>query len=206
MAKEKNTVEHNLLPAKLTKVKDSLLDLAKKHKKIVIASVFIVLIVFVAGFTRVKKNNVDSAAPKVITAKIDKSFDFSALNNQGKPVYNTKIKFRVVSSEKTNQVTVKDQVYTAKNNKLFLIVNLELKNDASSAYNILPGDLVRLTYNSDSENKYAPDLHNNLVNVAAISTKIDRIGFVIPDNAKDFKLYIGELEGKKETVSVDFPS
>ena len=108
--------------------------------------------------------------------------------------------------EKTNQVFVSDKTVTAKNNKKFLIVQLELKNDATQTTNLLPGDLIRLTIGGDEDNKFAPDLHNNLVPIAAISTKIDRVGFVIPEMAREFKLYVGEIEGKKEAISVNFPS
>jgi hypothetical protein len=101
---------------------------------------------------------------------------------------------------------VKDQTFTAKNNKTFLIINLELRNDEASVQNIIPGDLVRLAIAGSDDTRFAPDLHNSLVGIAAISTKSDRVGFVIPQEAKNFKLYVGELEGKKEEVKVDFPS
>ena len=142
---------------------------------------------------------------KTLTQNVDRSFDFPALDNSGKPL-KSKIKFKIKGVEKTDQVLVKDQVFTAKNNKLFLIVNLDLKNDSTSLVNIIPGDLIRLSISDDKETRYAPDLHNNLVPVAAISTKVDRIGFVIPDTAQKFYLFIGEIEGEKQEVSLDFPS
>lgn len=194
----------NLIP-KVKKSKNIFKDLLVKHKKVVIGITVMILLVLGGSFIRIKNTNSQTVSPKIITSKVDKEFEFSAVNNQGKPV-NSKLKLKITNVEKTNQVIVKDQTYTATNNKLFLIVNLALKNDATSPNSIIPGDLVRLTYNNNEDNKYAPDLHNNLVTIAAISTKSDRLGFVIPETAKDFKLLIGELEGKKENVSVDFPS
>jgi len=204
MAKEKK-VSVATFSSRIKDAKKSLPSFVLKHKKIIAGIAIVIFFLFASGFFKSKNSNVQSSKPKSTVVSIDKGFDFSALNNQGKPVA-SKIKLKVATVEKTNQVTVKDQTFTAKNNKIFLIVNLELKNDATLPYNILPGDLLRLTYNGDEDNKYAPDLHNNLVTVAAISTRQDRVGFVVPENAKDFKLYIGELEGKKEILNINLPS
>ncbi len=207
MSESKNIFDPEVVLPKLENLKEKIISVIAQRKKI-IAGVFLVIVAFfVLNNTIFSKNKggVNSAA-KTVSSTLGKSFDFPALNNSGKPTGNNKIKFTVASAEKTNQVLVNDKIYTAKNNKLFLIINLELKNDAAQQLNILPGDLIRLSYNGDESNKYAPDLHNNLVPIAAISTKLDRIGFVIPDTAKDFKLYIGELEGKKEEIKIDFPS
>ncbi len=182
-----------------------ILSLLKRRKKLIIIIVLIILVLVAFRFLLARRYSPSTPKPKVVAVSVDKSFDFPALNNQGKPA-GSKIKLKIAQVEKTNQVIVKDQTFTAKNNKLFLIVNLEMKNDATTPLNLLPGDLIRLTYNNDDNNKYAPDLHNNLVLVSAISTKLDRVGFVIPDNARNFKLLIGELEGKKESVAVEFSS
>ena len=209
MVKEKNIFDTETVLPKIQSAsrrsKNWLKEFISKRKKLIIG-LFVLLIIFVGvGWVRGRKPIVKQEAAKTITTSVDKNFDFPALNNQGKSIYNTKIKLKITNMEKTNQVMVKDQTYTAKNNKLFLIVNVEMKNDASQAVNILPGDLIRLSYNEE-DNKFAPDLHNNLVSIAAISTRIDRVGFVIPADIKEFKLYVGELEGKKETVKVAFPS
>ncbi len=188
------------------KIKKKILNIVLKKIKLLLSVLAILLIVTILIFQRNAKSASSKTTPvKTITVTVDKSFEFPALNNQGKAT-KEKIKFTIANAEKTNQVTVKDQVFTAKNNKLFLIINLEYKNDTTTSLNIFPGDLIRLTYDGKDENKFAPDLHNNLVPISAISTKLDRIGFVVPDSIKDFKLFIGELEGKKETVEINFPS
>lgn len=180
-------------------------SLLKRRKKLIIIIVLIILALAAFRFLLARRYSPSTPKPKVVAVSVDKSFEFPALSNQGKPTGN-KIRLKIAQVEKTNQVIVKDQTFTAKNNKLFLIVNLEMKNDATAPLNLLPGDLIRLTYNNDDNNKYAPDLHNNLVLISAISTKLDRVGFVIPDGARNLKLLIGELEGKKESIAVEFSS
>lgn len=186
-------------------MKKSLREKLAKKKKLLVAVLVVIAAFLILNSTVIKKSSGDAPKAKTVTSNVDRSFEFEALNNQGKAITN-KVKFKINSVEKTDSVLVKDQIFTATNNKLFLIVNLEIKNDATIPVNILPGDLIRLAVAGDEENKFAPDLHNNLVPIAAISTRVDRVGFVIPDNSKDFKLYVGEIEGKKEEIPINFPS
>ena len=184
--------------------KKKLTDYTSRKKKFFIGLAVILAVIFVLNLP-LKKSKGSTNGAKTVSATIDRSFDFASLDNQGKATKN-KVKFKITNIEKTNQVLVKDQVFTAKNNKLFLIINLELRNDATSPVNLMPGDLVRLSVGSDKDTRFAPDLHNNLVPISAISTKTDRVGFVIPDNAKSFILYIGEIEGEKQEVNLNFAS
>lgn len=177
----------------------------QSRKKLVIVGIIFFLFVGTFSYQRFFRNTEKSNTPPSEMTQIQRSFEFPALNSQGKQT-REKVKLTISTVEKTYQVLVNDKTFTAKNNKLFLIVNLEYRNDETDHLNIFPGDLIRLSYGDDKETRFAPDLHNNLVPVAAISTKIDRIGFVIPDNEKQFTLYIGELEEKKEEVEVRFQS
>jgi hypothetical protein len=206
MAKEKNILSSTGFLTRIIKGIGSMGKSLFKRKILLIGAVLLVIGFFLINGGIFKKKKVDgNSKPIVKSVAVDRSFDFPALTNQGK-TSPTKIKFKITNVEKTNQVLVKEQIYTAKNNKTFLIAAIELKNDASVPLNIVPGDLVRMTYNNDEDNKYAPDLHNNMVMVSAISTKLERLGFVIPEDVKQFKLYVGELEGKKEVITVNIPS
>jgi len=184
--------------------KKKLTEYVKRKKRFLIVIAIVIGVLALLNYP-VKKKNGDTSGAKTVSVNVEKNFEFPALDNSGKETKNI-IHFKIKSVEKTNQVLVKDQVFTAKNNKLFLIVNLDLKNEATVPLNILPGDLVRLSVENDHETRYAPDLHNNLVQVAAISTRIDRVGFVIPDSTKNFILYIGEIEGDKQEILLNFPS
>lgn len=179
-------------------------DYLKNKKRLIIGFLILIVAVALLNFP-FKNNNKTTSGAKTVTIAVDKSFEFPSFSNDGKPAEH-KIKLKIDNSEKTNQVLVKDQVFTAKNNKLFLIINLELRNDSTLPLNILPGDLIRLSIGSDKDTRFAPDLHNNLVPVAPISTRVDRLGFVIPEKTKNFTLYIGEIEGEKQEISLNFPS
>ncbi|MBI2617196.1 hypothetical protein HYW55_03630 [Candidatus Gottesmanbacteria bacterium] len=204
MAKEKNILGLEKA-SQLAKTGGLFLRSILSSKKRIVIALIVLFVIGIGGARFISSRVGQTASAKSVSQPVNRSFEFTALNNQGKPVIQ-KIKVTATTVEKTNQVLVKDQTFVAKNNKTFLILQLDLKNDATIPLNILPGDLVRLTVNGDEENKFAPDLHNNLVYVAAISTKPDRIGFVIPQDAKEFKLYVGELDGKKEEIPIKLPS
>lgn len=172
------------------------------RKNIIIGVVVLLVLI---GFFIFRPGKQSAGSPTTKTVKVSRTFSFPAIASTGR-LSDKKISFKMATAEKTDQVIVKDQTFIAKNKKMFLIINVELKNDSTQPLNIAPGDLIRLTYNGDDKNKYAADLHNNLVPVAPISTKLDRIGFVIPKDVKDITLYVGELEGNKEAVAVHFPS
>src|SRR3989338_5640105 len=205
MPTEKKFPETEMVLSKFTVLKTVILPFISKKRKLLLVIAAILLLIIVGEIFLRARFSGNKEAAKTLSTNVNKSYEFTALDNLGKKTTG-KIKLKVTTAEKTNQVLVKDQVYTAKNNKLFLIVNLELRDDATTSLNILPGDVIRLSLDNDKETRYAPDLHNNLVPVAAISTKVDRIGFVIPDTAQKFYLFIGEIEGEKQEVSLDFPS
>lgn len=138
------------------------------------------------------------------TINLDKVFTFPGLDEKGRK--RDDLELKITELEKTDQVVVQDKTYTAQNDKIFLIVNLEIKNDTAKNLNIFPGELVRLIIDEQEEKKFAPDLHNNYVLVSPDSTKVDRVGFVINQNFKSLKLQIGELEEKKEFIEIKFPS
>ena len=138
------------------------------------------------------------------TLNLDRFFEFKGLDERGRK--RTNIEVKITEVEITDQVVVQDKTYTSQNEKIFLIVNLEMKNESTKGLNIFPGDLLRLIVDDNEEKKYAPDLHNNFVLISPISTKTDRVGFVLNQEFSNLKLQIGELEGKKEIIEVNFPT
>lgn len=149
------------------------------------------------------KNKNESLAQNQ-AVKINKEFEFPGLDETGRA--KGKIGLKVTEIEKTNQVVVQEKTYTAQADKVFLIVNLELKNEDSKGLNIYPGDLTRLIVDDNDEKMFAPDLHNNYVLVAPISTKTDRVGFIVNKDFKSLSLQIGEVEKDKEFIEIKFPT
>jgi hypothetical protein len=136
------------------------------------------------------------------TQTLNKPFAFPLRDQAGKEV--SKIKMILTTAEVRDEIVLKGQKASAVEGKEFLILNLKLTNDYSKTVQINTRDYVRLTANG-SEEKLAADIHNDPVEVQAISTKYTRLGFPINDTDKNLTLYIGEINGPKETIKLTLP-
>jgi hypothetical protein len=133
---------------------------------------------------------------------INSEFSFPLLGSDGEAV--SQIKYTIQNAELRDEIVVKGQRATAVKGRSFLILNLKIANEYNKAIEIDSRDYVRLTTNGNEDEKLAPDIHNDPVEVQAISTKLTRIGFPINDTDKDLKLHVGEINGDKQTVDLRF--
>lgn len=127
---------------------------------------------------------------------LQKTVIFPALLDSGK--YNGEISLSVVSAERTNEVMVKNKPIRANKDRFFLIINLELKNESTQKVGVVTSDLLRLKVDKNGT-KLAPDLHNKLVLVSPVSTKSDKVGFVVVGQTGiPLTLELGEFYKNKE--------
>lgn len=141
-----------------------------------------------------------SIAKPLAEEKIDKAFKFPLKDQSGKEV--SKFTYEVQDVELRKQIIIKGEKATAVEGRAFLIVNLKVTNNFEQSIQLNVRDYIRLTVNKSDE-KLAPDIHNDPVDVQAISTKYTRIGFPINESDKDLTLLIGEIEGKKEEIHLN---
>ncbi|MBI2031185.1 MAG: hypothetical protein HYT08_01085 [Candidatus Levybacteria bacterium] len=140
-------------------------------------------------------------AGPVNSKKLNKEFKFSLRDEKGEEI--SKFSYIVESVELRKEILVKGQKATAIRGRIFLILNLKFVNTLKQGINVNARDYIRLSVNNSNE-LLAPDIHNDPVEVQAISTKYTRAGFAINETDKNLKLQIGEIDGKKETISLDF--
>lgn len=114
-----------------------------------------------------------------------------------------KIRYLVESVELQDEILVKGQRARAVAGKTFLIFSIKITNSLNQGAQINTRDYMRLSVNSQKE-MLAADIHNDPVQVQAISTKSTRIGFPINDNDKNITIYLGEIKGQKETIKLSF--
>lgn len=150
----------------------------------------------VAG-TQNNKVNIQKAKA---TQLLNKEFLFPLKDATGKEI--SKLKFFIQSAEKRDEIIVKGQKATSVQGRTFLILNLKITNDYNRSIQINARDYLRLIVNNSSE-KLAPDIHNDPVEIQAISTKLTRLGFPINDTDKNLTLQVGEIEGNKELIKLE---
>lgn len=128
--------------------------------------------------------------------KVEKSFELTA-----KKYTKDKFKISVIKAEKVKIVTTKNQPISAKENEEFLLLRLEIENNQEYPIVMDNRNYFRLL---KDDKKLAPDFYNGEIQVDAISTKKDTIGFIIDESEKEFKLQMGEIDGTKEIIEFKF--
>ena len=153
----------------------------------------------VAGASAQNTQQVSIAKP-IVQETLNKEFDFPLKDATGKTV--SKFNYTIQSAEEDNQVIIKGQVATAVQGKVFLILNLKITNSFDKDVQLNTRDYVRLIIDNSSD-RLAADIHNDPVDVQAISTKFTRIGFPIDQDSKNLKLEVGEIDGSKQTIQLN---
>ncbi len=179
----------------------------QKSKKYILIGVLVLIVLFVGYkivFGRNKpsqaNNNTSSAVPQKLQT-LNKEFTFPiATNTDGKQI---NMKFTLQDASFNKQIVVQGQNATAVSGRIFLIVALKIANDFNQSISINTRDYVRLSVNGDENTWLAPDIHNDPVEVQAISTKFTRVGFAINSTDKNLILRIGEIKGDKQKIKLD---
>lgn len=151
-----------------------------------------------SSIAQTASGQVDVQKPKA-TKTLNKTFQFPLKDDSGKQV--STISYTIQSVELRDQIIVKGETATAVKGRTFAIVNLKLTNNYTKSVQINARDYVRLILQGSSE-KLAADIHNDPVEVQAISTKYTRIGFPIDDSDRKFTLQVGEITGPKQDIKI----
>lgn len=142
-----------------------------------------------------------TAAPTAKEQKtMNQSFDFAVKDNKGVEI--SKIKYVLNTAVIQDQIIIQGTRATAIKGKTFLIINFSITNNSNKYIQLNSRDYVRLVGNNGE--LIAPDIHNDPIQVQPISTKESRLGFPVDDTIKNFTLSVGEVDGKKTTVALNF--
>jgi len=132
---------------------------------------------------------------------LNKNFNFPILDGQGNKA--GEIAFVLTKVERTNTIDIAGQTATALPGRILILINAELTNDSSLGAVMAARNYVRLMVNGVNK-LAAPDYHSDPVDMQAKSTKVIRMGFNIADTDRNIILQVGELEGKKELIPLNF--
>jgi hypothetical protein len=146
-----------------------------------------------------QQQQVQLPAP-VAQEALNKSFTFPLKDTNGKEL--SQLQYVIQNAEIDNQIIIKGEKAVAVKGREFLILNLKITNNYSKSINLNTRDYIRLSVNNSSE-KLAPDIHNDPVEVQAISTKYTRVGFAINTSDRNLTLQVGEINGPKQEIKLN---
>lgn len=176
------------------------------------APIPIALILVIMLVLRVSANKKETASqasntsPRVAGAlaitNINKQFELPIIDKSGEDL--GALKFEIISAEKRKEIFVKGKKATAVEGREFLILNIKIVNELNRSVDVNSRNYLRLSVNGNEEEWLAPDIHNDPVEVQAISTKLGRVGFPINTTDSILMLQIGEISSNKEKVLLEF--
>lgn len=149
----------------------------------------------------VRGENINIQEP-LASRTLNKKYVFPLKNELGKEV--ASFTYIVENAEIREEIVIKGQKATSVADRSFLIVNMKIINSGNKGMQLNTRDFIRLGVGEKPSEWLAPDIHNDPVEIQAISTKYTRVGFPVNDKDKIFRLQIGEIEGKKEIVNLSF--
>lgn len=184
--------------------------LTRKRLLAIFSGLILLLLAFwVVGQKAVKTNGSTTASlsqtltnQQILKQNIERSFDFPLKDNKGVEV--GKFVYQIESGEIKKSIVVKGKVLTAVEGKTFLILNLKLTNELNKNIQLNSRDYIRLSLANEGNEWLAPEVHNDPLEVQAISTKYTRIGFPISESDKNFKIQAGEINGEKTVLDLNF--
>lgn len=142
-------------------------------------------------------------APAKKTATLNREFTFPLKDAEGKEV--AKVKYFIEKAELRDEVVTQGKRANAVRGRTFLVFNLEISNEHNQPIKINARDYIRVIIDSDDKKPKAPDtLHSDPVEVLAIASKQTRVGLAIDENFKGLKINVGEINGEKITIDLNF--
>lgn len=135
-------------------------------------------------------------------SEINRSFSFPVTDGKDNQIGS--LEYQIQNAELRDEILVSGSKAFAPQGRDFLVLNLKITNDFNQSIKINSRDYVRLMKNGNTAEKLAPEIHNDPVEVQAISTKLTRVGFSINETDTNLILQIGEIDGDKQEVPIEF--
>jgi len=132
---------------------------------------------------------------------LDNRFSFPLKDGDGEEV--SRVEILIDKAEIRDEIIVKGKKVTSVKGRTFMVLNLKIKNEYDKTIQVNSRDYIRLSVNGNEEVWLAPDVHNDPVEVQAISTKPTRVAFPIDEGDSRFVLQVGEVNGEKDRIELN---
>lgn len=177
-----------------------------KNVLIAVGGLILIALVFFGGSrisslepTGSTDERIEAPVP-VATQNLNKTFEFPLKDDKGEEV--SRIKFVVESANLQDEFIYKGKLARAVKGRTFLLFNLKITNSYEQGVNINTKDYIRIQAGTSDE-RLAPEIHNDPVEIQASSTKFTRVGLPINDtDTGNLKIFVGELTGEKTEIKL----
>jgi hypothetical protein len=173
------------------------------HKTSVWLFLCLALLIFAGIEIFIQKNNSShqlNAKEALGVQSVNKEFQFPLKDLRGEDIGT--IEYMIEKAELRDEIIVKGQRATAIPGHAFLVLSLKITNNFKQAVQVTTRDYVRLSVNGDTQELIAPEIHNDPVEVQAISTKTTSVGFPLSTSDSDISLWVGEINAEKERIPI----
>jgi len=168
---------------------------------VVLLAVGIGIRMYALGRARVQGVTSTTSLSGAKTVSISREFSIPVYDKD--KALSNPIRYSITDAQLTKQIVIKGQKATAVAGRTFLIINLKLVNDFNESLFLNTRNYVRIQP-AGIEDRLAPEIHNDTVEVQPLSTKLTRIGLPVNEDQTTFTLYVGEINGPKEEIPVSF--
>lgn len=177
-------------------------NLEKKLRFWKILCFFFLGVSLLLGFSsfKTRSSKPKQFTPSQKTVSLEKKWNFNASDRSGK-ILETTVSLSIVSSQKTNQIFIRNKPVRTTPDKAFLVLNLELENKNPERLYFYTSDYVRFVAEGK---KLEADFKNPRLEIAPLSTKKDKLAFLIENKENKFQIQIGEVVGLPETIEISF--
>jgi hypothetical protein len=131
----------------------------------------------------------------------NKSYTFAITDGAGNKL--GEFTFLIIKIERTKEIDIAGQKAKAVPGKDLVIVDAELTNKGNITAKTNSRNYLRLRVNKEDK-LLAPDFHPDPVDLTPQSTKSVRFGFAIAENDRELILQVGELDGLKDSIILNF--
>ncbi|KKQ37535.1 MAG: hypothetical protein US53_C0016G0003 [Candidatus Woesebacteria bacterium GW2011_GWA1_37_7] len=171
---------------------------------IILAVLLVVITLGLKVFNKSDNSSIDNKKVELKPAwgsqTLNKEFSFPLKNSEGEEV--SSIKYFIDNAELRDEIIVKGKQAQSVKGRTFLILNIKVKNEFTQSIEINTKDYVRLSVGGNDTEWFAPDIHNDPLEVQAISTEPTRLGFAINESDKNLTIAVGEINGEKEKIQL----
>lgn len=142
-------------------------------------------------------NAASQSSEPLYSQQLDNSLTIAIPNTEDEQ----SLTYQIEEVEVTESITVQGKLAEAVAGRKFVIFNLKIVNPSNRSIQLQARDFIRISTDGGEE-WIAPEIHNDPVEVQAISTKYTRVGTPVDDEVNQITVQLGEIEKEKQVFEL----